>query len=220
MTIGRTRGGSARVLACVLAAMFHAGAVTAADIGVVGLFPGKAVLVVDSAAPKTYAVGATVADGVKLTAVDEDAATLSVNGKPRVIAIGHHINRHVAGGGGSVTLQADSQGHYIAQGFINGGNIRMMVDTGATLITMPATDALRLGIDYRKGQPGTAITANGRVPMFRVKLDSVRIGNLELSQVDAAVQESGLTTVLLGMSFLSRTDLNRSGSQMTLTKRF
>lgn len=211
-----------RAAAAMLAVLTGAltGSAGAVEIGVVGLFPGKAVLVVDGAAPKTYAVGSQIGTGAKLTAADDQVATFSMNGKSLVIPIGSHFNRVTPGAGSSITLQADSQGHYVAMGQINGGSIRMLVDTGATLISLPAADAVRLGIDYRRGQPGFVTTANGSAAIYRVKLESVRIGDLQLSQVDAAVQESGLPFALLGMSFLSRTDINRSGSQMTLTKRY
>lgn len=58
------------------------------------------------------------------------------------------------------------------------------------------------------------------VPVYRVRLDTVRIGDLELSQVDALVQEQGLPIALLGMSFLNRTEMRRSGEQMTLQRRY
>jgi aspartyl protease family protein len=57
-------------------------------------------------------------------------------------------------------------------------------------------------------------------PAYRVRLDTVRVGDLELSQVDALVQEQGLPLALLGMSFLNRTEMRRSGEQMTLQKRY
>jgi aspartyl protease family protein len=196
------------------------GSARAAEIGVVGLFPGKAVLVIDGGSPKTYAVGSTISGGIKLVSANQSAATVEVNGKRQTIAIGEHVNRTAPTGPASVTLQADGRGHFIAQGQINGGTVRMLVDTGATMIALSASDAVRLGIDYRKGQPGMVSTANGSAPVYRVKLDTVKIGNIELNQVDALIQENGLPFALLGMSFLNRTEMRREGEQMTLTKRY
>lgn len=192
----------------------------AANIGVVGLFPGKAVLVVDGAAPKTYSVGNAVVAGIRLIAVNQSTATIDINGKRQTIAIGEHINRTAPTGAASITLQADGRGHFTAQGQINGGTVRMLVDTGASMITLSAADAARLGIDYKKGQPGMVNTANGIAPVYRVQLNTVRIGDIELNQVEALVQESGLPFALLGMSFLNRTDMRREGEQMKLTKRY
>lgn len=209
---------------CVRLSLFSlslvSGLLHATDISVVGLFPGKAVLVIDNAPPKTYSVGTTIAEGIKLSAVSSSSATLDVKGKRQTIAIGEHFNRGSASGPTKVTLQADGAGHFMTNGQINGGTVRMLVDTGATMISMPASDAIRLGIDYRKGQPGMVNTANGQAPVYRVKLNTVKVGDIELNQVDALVQESGLPIILLGMSFLNRTDMRREGEQMTLSKRY
>ncbi|HEX8887261.1 MAG TPA: retropepsin-like aspartic protease, partial [Noviherbaspirillum sp.] len=110
--------------------------------------------------------------------------------------------------------------HFFAEAMVNGKPVRMLADTGASLIALPASDAQRMGIDYRRGQPGMVSTANGMAPAYRVRLDTVRVGDLELSQVDALVQEQGLPLALLGMSFLNRTEMRRSGEQMTLQKRY
>lgn len=206
-------------LAILLAVAGHS---LAADVSVVGLFPGKAVLVVDGGTPKTYSVGATIAEGIKLVAVGDSGATIEVNGKRQTIAMGEHVNRTPSSDGGrqSATLQADGQGHYMVNGQINGGTVRMLLDTGATMIALPASEATRLGIDYKKGSPGYVNTANGVVPTYKVKLNSVRVGDIEINQVDAMVQEQGLPIILLGMSFLNRTEMRRDGVQMVLTKRY
>lgn len=196
------------------------GIAQAADVSVVGLFPNKAVLVVDGGAPKTYSVGANIPGGFKLVGVNDSGATIESNGKRQTISLGEHVNRTAASGPASVTLKPDGQGHYMVQGQINGGTVRMLLDTGATLIAMPASDATRLGINYRSGQPTYVNTANGVAPAYKVRLNTVKVGDIELNQVDAMVQEQGLPIILLGMSFLNRTEMRREGEQMTLTKRF
>lgn len=203
-------------LACSFAAL-HA---QAADISVIGVFPGKAVLVIDGASPKTYSVGTTVSSGIKLVAVGRDNAVFEANGKKEKIDLGEHVNRISPSSGASVTLQADSRGHFLVQGQINGGTTRMLVDTGASYVALPAADAVRLGIDYKKGRPGYVNTANGVAPVYQVTLDSVKVGNIVLNQVDGLVQENGLSIILLGMSFLNRTEMRRDGEQMVLTKRY
>lgn len=192
----------------------------AAEIGVVGLFPGKAVLVVNGASPKTYSVGASVSDTVKLVAVSDTAATIDNAGKRQTISIGEHINNSASGKSASITIAADSRGHFLTRGQINGSGVEMLVDTGATLIALPSSEAVRLGIDYKKGTRVSMGTANGVVPAYLVRLDTVKIGDIEIAQVDAVIQEVGLPIILLGNSFLNRTDMRRDGTQMTLTKRF
>ena len=77
-----------------------------------------------------------------------------------------------------------------------------------------------MGINYKSGQIGRVNTANGSVPVYRVRLDTVKVGSIELNQVDAVVQQAGLPFALLGMSFLNRMEMRRDGEKMTLTKRF
>lgn len=193
---------------------------SAADISVVGVFPDKAVLVVDGGTPKTYSVGNTVASGIRLVSVDKNGAVFDANGKRQTIELGGYVSRIAPSAGASVTLQADGRGHFIAQGQINGGTLRMLVDTGASMVALPASDAQRLGIDYTKGRPVFINTANGTVRAYQVKLDTVKVGDIVLNQVDGVVQESGLPVVLLGMSFLRRMEMRRDGEQMVLTKRY
>jgi aspartyl protease family protein len=152
--------------------------------------------------------------------VNDAGATIEGNGKREMIAIGEHVNRSAPSGRASVTLNADGRGHFIAQGQINGGMVRMLVDTGATMVALPASDAVRLGVNYKNGRPGYVSTANGTAPTYLVKLDTVKVGDIELHQVDALVQEQGLSVILLGMSFLNRTEMRREGEQMVLSKRF
>lgn len=206
------------LLAAIL--LSTASAAQAVDIGVVGLFPNKAVLVIDGAGPKTYTVGANIAEGIRLVAADKAGVTIEANGRRETIAIGTHVSRSAGSGRHSVTLQADSRGHYMVEGQINGGTVRMLLDTGATLIALPASDATRLGIDYKKGRVGYVNTANGTAPAYMVRLNTVKVGDIEINQVDAVVQEQGLPFILLGMSFLNRTEMRRNGEQMVLTKRF
>jgi len=193
---------------------------TAANITVVGLFPGKALVVIDNAAPRILSVGQTSPEGVKLLATDTKSATLEFEGKKQVLEIGEHFATTAPGSVPSVTLAADTRGHFVTMGSINGGSMRFLVDTGATVVAIPGRDAARLGIDYRKGQPGMAQTAAGPTPVWRVKLDTVTIGDVTINQVDGIVMENGLDIALLGMSFLNRTEMKREGQMMTLTKRF
>ncbi len=207
----------ASLLASLLAWGFPA---TAASIDLIGLFPGKAVLVVDGRNPKTYAVGSTITEGIKLVAVSESSVTLEENGKRQTLALGGHFNRVAPSGPAIVKLHADARGHYFADGQINGASVKMLVDTGASVIALPASEAERLRIDYRKGERGFTSTANGIKPVYRVKLDSVRVGTIEINQVDASVHEGGLPIILLGMSFLNRTAMQHEGAQLTLSKRY
>ena len=96
-----------------------------------------------------------------------------------------------------------------------------LVDTGATFVSIPGKDARRMGIDFTKGPRGITQTANGPAPVYRIKLDSIRLGDIELLNVDAMVMDGGgLDEALLGMSFLDRVEMRREGQTMTLIRRF
>jgi aspartyl protease family protein len=209
-----------RQLAALLGATGMLGGAHGAEISVLGLFSGKALLVIDGAAPKTYSAGDKLADGVTLAAADSSGATIDDHGKRSVLMPGQYVGSNASGGQGSVTLPADSMGHFIANGQINGASVRMMVDTGASLVAIPGSEALRIGLDYRKGSMVRVNTANGYSVGYRVKIDKIRIGDLEVFQVDAIVQETGLSFILLGNSFLNRCDMQRNAQQLKLTKRF
>jgi len=192
-----------------------------AEVRLVGTFGDKAaVLSIDGAEPKTVKVGQRHG-GVAVLAVDNDSATIEIEGRRRVIRRGQHFRSDPAADARqSVVLVADGQGHFFSEGRVNGGVVRFVVDTGATSIVLPVQDANRLGIDYRKGQRGQIQTANGLAAAWRVTLDRVRLGGIELQQVDAVVIEKGPDIVLLGMSFLNRVEMRREGETMTLTRRY
>ncbi len=193
----------------------------AADVALIGTIGDKAaVLALDGGDPKTVKVGQKW-HGITVIAVEKDRAIVAIDGKKRVLAQGQHYRQmSPAPDRQSVTLAADSTGHFISEGSINGVPIRFIVDTGASSIALPGADAQRMGIDYRKGQRGVSQTANGPVQIYVVRLESVRLGSIELSGVEAIVIEQGLNVALLGMSFLNRVEMKQEGRTMTLIRRF
>ncbi len=194
--------------------------VFAAKVTLVGLIGSKAIIVIDGRAPRTLAPGQKTAEGVMLLATEKDAASFEIDGKKTVLRMGQAYSAARASRQ-SVTLNADTRGHFVTMGSINGGSVRFLVDTGATFVSLPAAEARRLGIDYLRGQRGQMQTANGVATAYRVTLDSVRIGDIEVNNVDAVVSEGdALGVTLLGMSFLNRMEMKRDGISMTLSKRY
>jgi aspartyl protease family protein len=193
----------------------------ALDVHLVGTFGDQAaVLAIDGGEPKTVRTGQKFG-GVTLISVEKERATVEVEGKRRTLQRGQtYSSKSAPDDRQSAVLAADARGHFHANGAINGSVVRFVLDTGATSVALPAADATRLGIDYRKGQPAMIHTANGPAPAWRVKLDTVRVGQIELQNVDALVLEKGLDIALLGMSFLNRVEMFRSGDSMTLKRRF
>ena len=194
----------------------------AIDITVIGLFRDKAVVTVNRGAPRTVTVGETIAEGAKLIAVDSKGATVEIEGKRQVLEMGQHFatSASAAGDRQSVTLPASEGGHYVVDGSINGGYIRFLVDTGATLVSISAADAQRLGINYLRGRRGMSQLADGRaIASYGVMFESVTVGDITLFNVEGAVREAG-GPALLGNSFLGRTEMRREGQNLTLTKRY
>jgi aspartyl protease family protein len=207
--------------ALLFACLFAASPAQATEVGVVGLFPGKAVLVINGGNPRTLSVGAK-ADDVKLLSVDQETATLEFDGKRHRLAIGQHAFASAGSGGGeqTVTLAADGRGHFFTTGIVNGATIPFMVDTGATSIALGESHARSANVDLRNAKVIQILTANGVTQARLVTLDSVRIGDVTLLNVQASVAGHDMPYALLGMSFLNRMEMKRDGETMTLRKRY
>jgi aspartyl protease family protein len=194
----------------------------ATEVNVIGLFPGRAVVTIDRGSPRTLRIGEKTPEGVVLISSDSRGAVLEIDGKRQTLEMGQHFESPAQTGARQVvTLAADSRGHFVADGSVNGAHIRFLVDTGATLVALPASEATRMGIDYTKGRRGVSQTANGPAVVYRVMLDSVTLGDMTLMNVEGVIHEAaGLDVALLGMSFLNRTEMRREGTTLTLTKRY
>lgn len=192
------------------------------DISVIGLSQGKAVVTVGTnPRPRVLRDGDSLSNGARLLKATPESALFEINGQRRTLTMGNQVSATApTSGNGQVILSADERGHFVTMGMINGGTVQFLVDTGATMISMGKGDARRVGIDYRQGQRGMSNTANGVAPVYKVKVDTVRIGEITLNNVDALVHDQDMPWVLLGMSFLNRVEMRREGSNLTLTKRY
>lgn len=203
----------------VLACAFPGGA-QAADVALVGLMADRAMVVIDGGRRQTLTVGASSAEGVKLVAIEPGAAVFEIDGKRRRMQIGQSVVSSPQAEKPAVTLSADGQGHFFTTGSINGEPMRFLVDTGATFVSLGAADARRARIDLGNATPGVTQTANGLTRVWRVRLGSVRVGNITLRDVEATVHEHDMPIVLLGMSFLNRMEMRRDGTTLTLVQRY
>jgi aspartyl protease family protein len=196
------------------------GGAAAQDVGLAGVMGSKALLMIDGGEPQAVAIGQSLA-GVKVISVQGDQAVVEIGGRKRPLRVGQHaIGAGPADGSGTIVMTADNQGHFYATGSVNGAAVRFLVDTGATMVSLGASDARRIGLDFNRGQKGMTQTANGQTMVSKVKLDTVRIGDVTLHNVDALIHQTEMPMALLGMSFLNRMEMQRDGSTMTLRKRF
>jgi aspartyl protease family protein len=196
------------------------GSAGAQDVGLAGVMGSKAMLMINGSEPQSVAVGQLL-DGVKVVSVQGDQVVVEIGGRKRPLRVGQHaIGAAAADGSGKVIMTADNQGHFYTTGTVNGVSVRFLVDTGATMISLGASDARRIGLDFNRGQKGMTQTANGQSAVSKVQLDTVRIGDMTLHNVDALIHQTEMPMALLGMSFLNRMEMQRDGSTMTLKKRF
>lgn len=196
----------------------------AQSVAMTGGMGSRALLVINGGQPKALAAGDTH-QGVKVLSVTSEQAVVDIGGKRQTVRLGEgpvSVGGSGGGGGGGsqIVLAAGRGGHFFTLGSINGRSVNFVVDTGATLVAMSAAEAQRIGLKYEHGQPGYSSTANGVIRAYRIKLNSVRIGDVELQNVEASVSEGSMPYVLLGNSFLSRFQMKRENDTMTLLKRY
>jgi aspartyl protease family protein len=210
------------LLALLLSLLVTAAYAQEDEINVVGLSQGKAVVTVGAnLRPRVMREGDSLSNGIRLIKATPESAVFEINGQRRTITMGNQVFAAAPdSGSGQAILTADERGHFVTTGTINGGTVQFLVDTGASMISIGRSDALRVGIDYRKGQRGLSNTANGVAAVYKVKVDTVRIGEITLNNVDALVHDQDMPWVLLGMSFLNRVEMRRDSSNLTLIKRY
>ena len=197
----------------------------AQTVGLSGMLGGKALIIVDGAAPKSVAAGESH-KGVKIVSTQGDQAVVEIEGQRHTLRVGEApasvgaTAGSAAPSGNRIVLAAGGGGHFFTLGQINGKSTQMVVDTGATSVAMSVAEAQRLGVEYKSGQPIQMSTANGVTQGWIVKLSSVRVGDVVVHGVEAAVSAGSMPYVLLGNSFLTRFQMTRNNDQMVLERRY
>jgi aspartyl protease family protein len=205
-------------------ALAFCAAASAQSVALQGMLGSKALIIVDGGAPRSVAPGETH-QGVKVISTAGDQAVLEFGGKRHTLRVGDAPasvggSGNSPGSGSRIVLTAGSGGHFLTQGSINGKAVQFMVDTGASAVALGAAEAERMGIDYRSGRPVRMSTANGVAQGWVVRLNSVRIGDVEVFGVEAVVGTMSMPYVLLGNSFLTRFQMKRDNDQMVLERRY
>ncbi len=193
----------------------------ATDIVVLGLFKSRAIVTIDGK-QRTLKKGKISPEGVKLISADSDIAILEIDGQQQEFRLGLHVGTSFKQKNNAEAKIMPVNGMYSTTGFINGQPVNFLIDTGATWIAMNSNQARSLGINFRYiGKRAMVATANGSAPVYRITLDKVRVGEIELSNVEAGVLEGNSPNeVLLGNSFLNRVEMQRKGQVMLLKQKF
>ena len=184
----------------------------------------KAALLLIDGEPRTVAVGNVVA-GVKLISLEDNRANVEYGGRRHVLMLGASPGRvgeatPAPFSGRQIVLSAGPGGHFTTNGAINGQATQFLVDTGATSISISQVEAERMGLRFREGRRLMTQTANGAVPAYQVQLASVRVGDVEVRNVDAIVIPGQMSHVLLGNSYLNRFQMRRDNESLTLELRY
>lgn len=215
--MGRRRG----IIAVAAWLLLRAATAEATEVQVLGVTPGRSArLSIDGGVAIKLGIGETV-ENVTLLRVDREGVTVRVDGDTRTVPLGSTAGSGApsAAGRGSIILTAGRDGHFIANGMINGRSVKFLVDTGATLTTLSANAATRLGLAYRDAPTSRTMTANGPVRGWMITLPSLTVNGTAVPDVVTMVIDSDLPIGLLGMSFLNHFDLQRQGSTLVLQRR-
>ena len=106
----------------------------------------------------------------------------------------------------AASIAADAGGQYRARALIEGQDVDVMIDTGATVVALTSETAARLGVALDPPRPRWKMnTANGVALANPVMLRSVNLGAIYMDDVQAVVMPPGASSInLLGASFLKR----------------
>lgn len=196
----------------------------AQDASMTGAMGNRALLVVNGAKPKLIGAGETF-QGVKVISVAADSMIVESQGVRSTLKMGATAVNLSGNGksptyaGKQIVLPSGPGGHFTGTATINNASARFMVDTGASVVAMSQTQAKTLGIDLQQGEAVTAVTANGVVQGQRIVLPRIRVGDVEVNNVDAVVTPMNMPYILLGNSFLGRFSIRQEKEMLILTKR-
>ncbi|MCP8900169.1 retropepsin-like aspartic protease family protein [Gilvimarinus xylanilyticus] len=207
-------------LLLLLCFCWFCGATQAADLSAKMLAKGSALIEVNGA-QRMLRAGQTSPEGVTLISASRSGARVEYQGQTYDLTLQKHIaTSFEQAEKAEVRIASGRGGHYEVAGRINGVAVDFMVDTGATSIAMNSQQAQRLGINYLAGDQTRVSTANGIATAYRVWLDKVSVGSVEVKHVEAVVIVGRSPhVILLGNSYLSLVDMSTDNGVLVLQAR-
>ena len=190
-------------------------------ISVKGLFKNTAVAIIDGQ-QRILKVGKPSPEGVLLISANSKEAVVEINGKRQTLYLGREVGTaYSAPEANEVRIAEGDNGHHWITGKINGRTARLLVDTGASTISMNSIEAKRLNVDYLGGNPVSVSTASGIARGFVVNLNSVTVGSITLNNISTIVLEGEFPSeILLGNSFLSEVNMKIEQGVLVLKAKY
>lgn len=198
-----------------------AGWAETASVKVVALFSNKAMLMING--KNIIMKKGDVVQGVTLVSASGRGALIRFdNGKEQTLALNQSIQQaYKKPENNKLTVYSNSSGMFMLPGKINGRQTQFLLDTGATYIALSSVEADKLRLSYKSAKKGVVQTASEMVPVWHIKLDNVKVGEISVANVDAVILKgSSPKTTLLGMSFLKHLKLQRNGAAMLIEQKY
>lgn len=210
-----------RGLSVLLLALLCAAPVAAAEVRVLGLFKGAALLQVNGK-QQLLREGQHLPPDIRLISADPNRAILMIEGQRRIMQLSDEINAsYRAPARYEVTIPRNMNREYRTRIAVNGYSIDAVVDTGANIVALSSQHARAIGLDYRNGHRMQVGTASGMSLGYRISLNRIELGGIIVQHVPAVVIEGGFPrTLLLGMSFLEHVNMEESSNILTLRQAF
>lgn len=219
--VAESREWYALIIAVALFVMTGSALAASPHVEIEGLMPPNAAVLNIDGERKLLKLGRTV-DGITLVAVYSRTATLEIDGKHSVLGLSQRVGANYQPViEKSIDIRRNANMQYRTTAYINGRKAEVMVDTGANIIAMNSTEAMRLGIRPDQGRPVAMETASDKIAGRHVNLRSVDVGGIRIDSVDAVVVEGDYPRVtLLGMSFLKHVKIKEEQGVMTLSSTY
>ena len=194
-------------------------------VEVIALFESKAVLRINNE-QLLLSEGESSPQGIRLVEADAHKAVIEIGGRQFTYGLGSTVFNapveETQAAAKEIYIYRDPDNLYRTTGSLNGFPVNFLVDTGASSIVINAQQANRMGIKYKQeGTPIRVRTASGQEPAVAIKFKKVSINGITLRSIDGIVLEGPEpSTPLLGMSYLSRFEIQNSGNVIKLIKKY
>ncbi len=116
-----------------------------------------------------------------------------------------------------VVIPRSQDGHHYIEGVLNGRQIRFLIDSGASYVSIGGNLAAQMGLF--SGVPTEFKTANGSVIGQLFENQSINVSGLAIPPLTVGVMPNLQNSALLGQNFLRHVELHQVGNKLILRGR-